>query len=439
MARQPASAPPPAPIAGTIDPALQREIVGMTTDLVNIASPTGEEGPIGDYVAGRFAELGLAVERQEVESGRSNVIARWRGTGGGPSLLFNGHFDTGLSGSEPGLPFGLRPEARIVDDWIYGLGVSNMKSAFACYWGAIRLLQASGYQPAGDIVVAGVIGETEKAPTGTFEGPGFRAGGWGTFYASLHGVLADSAIIGEPTGLRVQTGNSSYAFARVRTTGRSQHTWSKERGDDAIEKAVAVLAELRAWEATFEAGHPHPRMGSRIGFGAINGGRPFQPCVNPAATCDLYLDLRFPPDAAIVSVQRELADFLADLRRRRPELETELSFFLCRNGYEIDDGEPVVAAIEAGHAAVIGGTPGRPERYRYDVSADTSILFEFGVPGLTYGPGGIRRDGGYSVYDEHGELVSIDNLMRCTRVYAQAAADLTKAQARVAPRGADGD
>ena len=47
------------------------------------------------------------------------------------------------------------------------------------------------------------------------------------------------------------------------------------------------------------------------------------------------------------------------------------------------------------------------------------------MPALTYGPGGIRRDGGYSVYDEFGELVAIDNLARCTRVYALAALQLT--------------
>jgi len=258
---------PPSTIDAALDDTLRHEIVGMTTDLVNIASPTGEEAAIGEYVARRFADLGLAVELQEVEPGRNNVIARWRGSGGGRSLLFNGHFDTGLSGSEPGLPFGLRPEARIVDDWIYGLGVSNMKSAFACYWGAIRMLQTAGYQPAGDIVVAGVIGETEKAPTGGFGGAGYRAGGWGTFYASLHGVLADAAIVGEPTGLRVQTGNSSYAFARVRTAGRAQHTWSKERGDDAMAKAVRVLDALRAGDhvATLAV------LPALLGWGASSG------------------------------------------------------------------------------------------------------------------------------------------------------------------------
>jgi acetylornithine deacetylase/succinyl-diaminopimelate desuccinylase-like protein len=411
-----------------LDDALRDELVAMTRELVDIPSPTGEEGAIAEYVLSRFGDLGLTAELQEVEPGRSNVIARWPGTGDGPSLLFNGHFDTGVSGREEGLPFGLRPQARIVDDeWIYGLGVSNMKVAFACYYGAIRMLRSAGLAPSGDLLVAGVVGETEKAPINAHTGPGVRAGGWGTIYASYHGVLADAAIIGEPTGLRLQTGNSSYVYARVRTRGASQHTWSKERGDDAMAKAIRVLDALRAWEAEFEASHPHPVMGSRIGFGGIAAGNAFQPAVNPPRAADLFLDLRFPPDATIMDVRRQLAGFLAGLRRESPELATELTLYLCRNGYEIGDEEPVVQAMEAAHREVFGEVPGRPERYRYDVSADTSILHGFGVPAITYGPGGLRRDGGRSVYDEHGELVSIANLVACTRVYARAAARLTLA------------
>jgi acetylornithine deacetylase/succinyl-diaminopimelate desuccinylase-like protein len=411
-----------------LDGALRDELVTMTRELVDIPSPTGEEGAIAQYVLARFRDLGLAAELQEVEPGRSNVVARWAGAGDGPSLLFNGHFDTGVSGREEGLPFGLRAQSRIVDEeWIYGLGASNMKVAFACYYGAIRMLQRVGMEPSGDLLVAGVVGETEKAPINQHAGPGVRAGGWGTIYAAYHGVLADSAIIGEPTGLRLQTGNSSYVFARVRTRGASQHTWSKERGDDAMAKAVRVLDALRTWEADFEASHPHPVMGSRIGFGGIAAGNAFQPAVNPPRSADLFLDLRFPPDASIMDVRRQLAGFLAGLRRESPELATELTLYLCRNGYLIEDREPVVQAMEASHRAVFGETPGRPERYRYDVSADTSILHGFGVPAITYGPGGLRRDGGRSVYDEHGELVSIGNLVACTRVYARAAARLTEA------------
>jgi acetylornithine deacetylase/succinyl-diaminopimelate desuccinylase-like protein len=419
-----------AALDASLDDELRDELVAMTREMVDIASPTGEEGQLAAYVLERFRGLGLAAELQEVEPGRSNMIARWTGSGDGPSLLFNGHFDTGMSGREDGIPFGLRPSSRIVDeDWIYGLGVSNMKVAFACYYGAIRLLQKAGLTPSGDLLVAGVVGETEKAAINEHSGPGVRAGGWGTIYAAYHGVLADTAIIGEPTGLRLQTGNSSYVYARVRARGASQHTWSKERGDDAMAKAIRVLDALRAWEPAFEASHPHPRMGSRIGFGGITAGNSFQPAVNPPRVADLFLDLRFPPDATIMDVRRQLQQELLRIRGESPELATELTLYLCRNGYEIEDDEPVVQAMEAAHADVLGEPAGRPERYRYDVSADTSILHGFGVPALTYGPGGLRRDGGRSVYDEFGELVSIRNILLCTRVYARAAARLTAATA----------
>ena len=168
-------------------------------------------------------------------------------------------------------------------------------------------------------------------------------------YAAHHGVVADAAIIGEPTGLRVQTGNSSYVFAKVTTRGMARHTWSKEHGDDAIEKSVRVLNAFRVWEPEFAAGHEHPRMGTRIGFGAIRGGNTFQPAVNPARSCTLYLDLRFPPTATIMDVQRQVRGFLDGLQDEDPALETELSFYLCRNGYEIDDTAPLVKTVESAH------------------------------------------------------------------------------------------
>ena len=409
------------PLADTI----RDEMVDMTRDLVEIPSATGEEGNIADYVAERFRGLGMDIQLQEVEPGRNNVVARKKGDGRGKSLLFGAHFDTGMTGKDPGMPFGLLPKATIDDDgWIYGLGVSNMKSAFAAYYGAIRLFEEMGIKLAGDLIVTGVIGETEKAPTDEYEGPAYRAGGWGTMYSAHHGVVADAAILGEPTGLRLQTGNSSYVFAKVGLKGVARHTWSKEHGDDAIAKGVRVLQAFRDWEDDFAAAHKHPTMGSRIGFGAIRGGNAFQPAVNPARYCNLYLDFRFPPTATIMDVQRQVRRFLDDIEDADPELATELAFYLCRNGYEIDDSEPLVQTVDRAHMAVFGERSGRPEPYRYDVSADTSILDEYGVPSLTYGPGGIRKDGVYDVYDQYGELISIDNLVKCTKVYALSAAEI---------------
>ena len=70
---------------------------------------------------------------QQVEEGRANVLGTWAGTGGGPTLMFNGHLDTSYSGREPwleGIP-GFQPEGFERDGRIYGLGISNMKGAVA--------------------------------------------------------------------------------------------------------------------------------------------------------------------------------------------------------------------------------------------------------------------------------------------------------------------
>ena len=86
---------------------------------------------------------GLQVQWQQVEEGRANVLGTWPGTGGGKTLMFNGHMDTSYSGREPwlqGIP-GFQPKAFVKDGRIYGLGISNMKGALACYVEAVRALQ----------------------------------------------------------------------------------------------------------------------------------------------------------------------------------------------------------------------------------------------------------------------------------------------------------
>src|SRR5919197_2834147 len=141
------------------------QLTGMLLEMVDIPSPTGGEESFARYLGERFAELGMEVKYQEVEPGRPNVVARLKGTGGGPSLMFNGHMDTTHVGDEPGLQMGQRNASGILDgEWIYGNGCSNMKAAFPAYYGAIRAIREAGVELKGDIIMAGVVGEIEKAP-----------------------------------------------------------------------------------------------------------------------------------------------------------------------------------------------------------------------------------------------------------------------------------
>jgi acetylornithine deacetylase len=69
-------------------------IVRLASDLVRIPSFTTEETVCAEWLANYLAEQGLEVDLQEVEPGRKQTVARLRGSGGGRSIMLNGHIDT---------------------------------------------------------------------------------------------------------------------------------------------------------------------------------------------------------------------------------------------------------------------------------------------------------------------------------------------------------
>src|ERR1700693_1359575 len=123
--------------------------------LVRIPSPTGDEQAVAQAFALLCKTAGLEVEIQDVEPGRPNVIARWT-VGRGPRLLLTGHLDTvpvGEGWSRD--PFG----AEVGGGRVYGRGACDMKGGLAAMLGAIIDVRARGGEPAGDLVLAAVVGE----------------------------------------------------------------------------------------------------------------------------------------------------------------------------------------------------------------------------------------------------------------------------------------
>ncbi len=71
----------------------QNELVERGKALVRIPSLIGEETPIARWVASFLSSRGYGVELQEVEKGWFQTVATLKGTGGGRSIMFNGHLD----------------------------------------------------------------------------------------------------------------------------------------------------------------------------------------------------------------------------------------------------------------------------------------------------------------------------------------------------------
>ena len=400
-------------------------VIEITKDLVNIPSPTGQEAAIAQYYAGRLRELGLEVEFQEVEADRPNVIARYRGTGGGKTVLLCGHFDTSTTPDDTLPGPGHSPNYVEEGGWAYGLGVSNMKSALAIYAGAVHAIRETKTPIKGDIVIGAVVGEIEKAPIDKYKGKAYRGGGSGARYMVHHGVTADLCLDGEPTGMRLQLGNTGYVFARISIKGIPSHTFSRATGIDPIAKMEALLPLIRKWEETYQKRHPHPLMLPLVGVGAIEGGLPFKPSVCPAPFCNLYIHITTIPGTKPRTVYRELEAVLKEQAAKDPELDWELKFFLVSDGYEVPKSSSVVQAVERSHREVFKQEVIYPEPARYSVSSDCSPIFQYGIPGVTYGAGGMTPTGKYSMYDgAKGEVLGLDNLYKMTKSYVLALIDL---------------
>ena len=182
-----------------------------------------------------YDEMGLRCQWQQVEEGRANALGIWAGAGGGKSLMFNGHMDTSYSGREQWLAHvpGFQPEAFVRDGRLYGLGISNMKGALACYVEALRTLQDAGMRLRGDVLVAAVCGEIEKTQQGEAVGAEYRGYAAGTRYLVSHGGVADMCLLGEPTEGKVVLGHFGALWLRIRVHGNFIHTaFSEGRRDE---------------------------------------------------------------------------------------------------------------------------------------------------------------------------------------------------------------
>jgi acetylornithine deacetylase/succinyl-diaminopimelate desuccinylase-like protein len=211
---------------------------------------------------------------------------------------------------------------------------------------------------------------------------------------------------------------------RIRIEGEPQSTFSKDKALDPMPKALDLYRRLQEWEGEYQAAHPHPLFKLLVGIGAIHGGMPYKPSITPSS-CSLYLHVNMLPGQSILGVKRELEALIERQRADDPDLRASVDIFVASNGYEIEFEHRLPQAVAAAHREVFGEDVTRPNPERYSVSSDNSPLYEFGIPGITYGAGGLNFRGEYSSYEPGvGEVVSVDNLAACARVYAAAAVHL---------------
>jgi acetylornithine deacetylase len=392
-------------------------LVEWASRAISIPSFTGSEEPMAVFMADTLRELGLAVQWQQVEEGRANVVGTLGGDGGGPALMFNGHMDTSYSGREPWLARvpGFQPEPFVREGRLYGLGISNMKGALACYVEALRSLLDDGVRLRGDVVVAAVCGEIEKAQFGDAQGAEYRGYATGSRHLVTHGGVADMCILGEPTEGKVVLGHFGSLWLRISTQGNFIHTAFSEglRGQNSILRMREVLDAVLDWIPTWEENTENAYRSAKaiVNVGALQGGFGWRVSRTPHRT-DLFLDVRVPPTKPMPVARNEVLELVRDLDHRFPDYGIEGEVYVTAPGSEIVEDHPLVAAIDESHTEVFGEAPERDVTRWF---SDASVLTRYGIETVNYGTSTGLLD------TEYGENLDVDALVKTADVYARAA------------------
>ena len=418
-------APPPASamdaesraVSALVDPA---ELVDLAGALIRIPSFKTEETPVARFLDGFFRARGYEVDLQEIEPGRFQTIATLRGTGGGASLMLNGHTDinslTMRWKRDPWTP-------SLEGDRLYGHGVQNMKGGLASIVMTAEAIRRSGVRLPGDLVVACVAGETQ--------------GGEGTHHLMERGFRTDAAVVAEPFGAdHLVTVHSGIVHLAIHVYGVTGHIGHLEGTVNAVAKMTVVidaLARVRFRHA------PRPDLPAfpRLNVGGILGGRgPDYVLVEPPYVpdlCTIMVDVHFVPGQTVDGIVADIRAVLDAVTARDPELTYEIEIppparfkgrrRLVMDPLDIPVDAPIVQAVARGYRAVTGRDPGAigtvlPHSYSAD---DTCHLWKAGIPCLLYGPGVIR-----GTDEEDDACVLVSEMVTVTRVLAVTALDVCR-------------
>jgi acetylornithine deacetylase len=364
-------------------------------------SETEGERVLAAFMAEKMREIGVEAELQPVVGERVNAIGRWKGTGGGKSLLFNGHLDT--TPATEG--WTVDPWGGLVDkEFIYGIGVSNMKAGDAAYFCAVKTLIDAGVKLKGDVVLTYVVGELQ--------------GGVGTVAAIKSGVKADYFINSEPSDLQAITMHACAFTFVIELTGNTRHLSKREQAVDAIVAACDLIPRLNAMTFSGAKSDEH-RSINRVHVGVVRGalGKELHEWRAPqvADFARIKGSGRYAPGqteaGAIADMRRELDALEARFPGLKATIRTEKEEgHRSMPAFEVARDARIVKTINAAYQEVRGeaqptGAIAPPGFFGTDAG---HFYAELGMEGIVCGPGGRYN----TMPDERVEIVDYLAMIR---------------------------
>ena len=367
---------------------LLRDLVAIDSINPDLVPGAAGEAAVAAFIAGWLRAAGLEVHLEEVRPGRPNVIGIARGTGGGRSLLLNGHVDVvGVAGMTD--PF--RP--RVEGGRLYGRGAYDMKGGVATCM--VAAAEAAKLKLRGDVIVTAVMDE-EYAGLGTLA------------IAERYG--ADGAIVAEPTELELVVAHKGFVWLEVETQGVAAHGSRPHLGVDAIVKMGGVLAGLDRLVEELSRRPAHPLLGPpSVHASTIQGGGEWSTYPD---RCTLAVERRLLPGETGDAAEAELQAIVVALTAADPAFRATVRRDLVRSPLETPADAAILHVVQQTATSVLG-RPVEPTGVSF--WTDAASLHEAGIPTVLFGPLGA----GAHAAEEWVDLASVQT---CAEVYLATAA-----------------
>jgi acetylornithine deacetylase/succinyl-diaminopimelate desuccinylase family protein len=348
------------------------ESIAFLRDALRMESVAPNEAAIGALIATRLTAAGAEVRVVEAAPGRPNVLASLRGRAPGPILLINDHMDTVPAG--PRDEWSVDPFAAATrDGWIYGRGAADSKSGLCSMVMAAEIFLAAGGPRRGELLLTAVCDEEVGSRLGTR-------------YLLREGLLrGDFGIVCEPTGNRIEVAAKGVLHVEIMTKGRMAHGGKPWAGINAIAHMARVARALEDYGMEL-ATRQHPLVGApSVTIGTIQGGT----VPNMVASeCRMVLDRRLLPGEASREALNEIEALLAPLRNADPQFKAAARVLLDWPSVEVNPDNPVIAALSAALAEVLGSPPTIGGK---DGGTDAAWIHkEAGIPMVHFSPGESR-------------------------------------------------
>jgi acetylornithine deacetylase/succinyl-diaminopimelate desuccinylase-like protein len=383
----------------TLDAALRhispQRVLETCASLVNIASPTGDERPLAEYIVGLFQRAGIDGRLMPIDDRMANAWARLpaRGSnaGRGPTVMLYSPLDTVTSGDEDDVPWvadridgHLRANAVVDSERVVGLGAQNPKGHAAAVIEAAMALSET--ELAGDVIVA--FGAGGMPTNSRQDDPLHRrhtGHGVGASFLLEQGVWADAAITAK-SGWFVQHEEVGIAWSDITVRGTHAYVGAKHRIPyrNPIADAARVVLHLEGWFAkrTDQTGSLEPQAM----VASLHSGWARTAAFLPAVAT-LRVDQRLLPDTSPLDAHRALVaelgrftdvDLSAELVLAIPGSRTPIDHWICAAGRRAWE-----AIEQRSHV----------EPTRQSGATDANILRNRGIPTMRVGLPKVLVDG----------------------------------------------